>query len=424
MTTDYSVAGRPTGSGTASAIGGSFGPAMFIGKGWAGQACPILFADSITDQTSVSAKLAAGRGDAGYLQQALGDVASGPMNWMTTARYSSNFFATMRNGVSTDSTPTDAKSVIDFMADACALVQPEPMFDVAISAHGRNNLSTNQTFAAMQTLVEEFSAKLQSRFPGIPLVQLATPPAVSVPANSYITPGVTQTPAGAGNSAGGTIQRWRDWIVGNGGGTIENTSRAAPTFIGIDPWSDSRDPSDFGKWVVDSWQATLLEAVTANSTNVVQLSDKPDIGDTLAFESGTSNFETGTRMFTVASVVPRQGGGWTVTGAGGARNSQADATAPNVNGRLAKAHDVGAIVNRVAFGDSPGANVVHPAHKYQQLAKERIIPFKAAIRAAARAFMPTTRTDLTAPPTGTAFVTTKGSDLVTSGGEPVYVKVS
>ncbi|WP_062236362.1 hypothetical protein [Aureimonas sp. N4] len=388
LTNDFSVTGRPTGSGTASAIGGSFGPVMFAAEGWEGQVCPILFADSITDQTTVSAKLAAGRGDAGYLQQALGDVASGPMNWMTTARYSSNFFATMRDGVSSDANPTDAKGVIDWIADACALLQPEPMFDVAISAHGRNNLATNQTFAGMQTLVEEFAAKLQSRYPGMPLVQLATPPSVTVPANSFITPGVTQTPSGAGNSAGGTIERWRNWIVGNGGGKIENTTRDAPIFIGIDPWSDSRDPSDFGKWVVDSWQATLLEAVAANSTNVIHLSDKPDVGDTLAFESGTSNFETGARIFTVASVVARQGGGWTVTGVGGARNSQADATAPNVNGRLAKAHDVGAVVNRVASADIPGAAIVHPAHKYQQLAKTRIVPFKDAIAVAARTFLP------------------------------------
>jgi hypothetical protein len=361
-------------------VGGDFGPAMFVAQGGAGYVGAIGFGNSIADATAISARLSTGsaRGDYGFLGVGMGDANNGgPINIQQAVRYGSSFSALYQDNLNS----LGGKNVIDFLKACNDLLQPQPLYNVVICEHGRNSLSENQSLDAMKGFFKGACEKMRGHYPAMPWFNTTVTPNTTVPTNGAAVPGTTQTGNGAANTAGGTIQQWNDYLLDGAGGTTTGGA-PVPAITGcIDCGAVGRDPSNYTAWRTYDFSTTLLDAVTANNTNVIRVADAPDVGASLVIDAGTADIDYGSRLFTVASVVPAGGGGFTVTGCGGARNSLAEDTTAANNGRLTKAHAIGATVKEVGTTDR-----VHPAHRVQMGMAAAVSGAKPAITGAALAY--------------------------------------
>lgn len=355
LSTDLSLSAPNFAFAAPGVVGGSFGPAAFAAKGGTGYAAALILGDSIADNTNVSARLSGTRGDMGYIGVGLGDAGNGgPINYWSCPRYSQSYLALYQDNLNS----LGGKNLIDYVKACNDLLQPQPIFNVVVCEHGRNNLGSTTTLDAMKGFLSSSINKMRGLYPGMPWVASTTTPNVTVPANGAAVPGTTQTGVGAANTAGGTIEQWNNYLIGLAGGFITGNPTPLPTISAcIDAAAQARDSANYTNWKTFAFSTTLLDAVAAATTNVIRVADAPPVGAQLVFEDGTANLEYGTKIFSVASVVAAGGGGWTVTGVGSSRASVADATSANENGRLAKAHAVGATVKQVATTDQ-----LHPAH--------------------------------------------------------------
>lgn len=361
--TDLSLSGPAGVAGDVLSRAG-FWPCMMVGRGGTAYPSAMLFGDSILDYGNVSAKLAPDRGDLGHVQQALGDTTGGRIAYSSTARYGSAFSTLYTDNIG----GFGGQNICDWIADANALLQAKPIFNVAISEHCHNTMGGTGTFAATKTIALAARSKLLSRYPGMPWLQTTTTPATTVATNEAFVPGTTQTPTGAATTAGGALQSWNDWVLAGGDGFIA---------LGIDTAVVCRDVADYGLWKTYAFSTTLLDAVAANTTNVIRTAAAPAVGDVLVIDAGNASIDYGS-LATVYSVAAAGGGGFTVTLTSGARNSFAEATAFQSN--LTKAHSIGAVVQKIPTSDG-----THPAHTVQMLMRDQMIAVKAAITTAAGA---------------------------------------
>lgn len=341
--TDLSLGSMGTGIGTS--VGGYFGPVAFVAKGWDGiTPVAMIFGDSITDYTSSSATLATKRGDGDHVQMALGDVNSGAWNHATSARYSADFTATYTDNLNS----LGGKNIIDWFADACALLQAEPVFNVAIVAHGRNNLTGSSTLASIKANVAGFISKLASRYSYVPSWLLTIPPYTTASGNTAGTTEAAQTPINTPNtdSAVGVIRQYNDWVMTGGGGLFAG---------GIDTASACRGRA-YDKWKEVPFSATLITAVTANTTNVVTISAPPPLGECLVFEPGVANVDAanGARVYCAAKVTAN-GANWDVM-LNGRRGGQANPPTLFDGSTVKLAHSAG-----VALAISSSPDLLHPS---------------------------------------------------------------
>lgn len=378
-TTNLSLGSMGSGV-TRDAVGGPFGAMCFVAKGWDGSSpVPMLFGDSILDNTNTAPWLASARGDNGFVQQALGDTATGAWPYGQFMRYSSSFSALTDDNLSS----LGGINGLDWLADTFALLPGQgthPPFNAIVCEHGRNNMSTSAILAGFvgspSGVFYKAITKARGRWGTIPWVQLSTTPntaEVAPAAPSYGYSEAVQNPiAGAANTWGGTISQWRDWIVANTGGL--------PAFLGLDSAAPCRGTSPT-KWKppVSGYASTLLDAVTTAST-VLRLVDAPQIGETLMLEPGDATLYD-SRPLIVQTVTAAGGGGWTVK-CGNGRNGLAEAP-DSYRPKPTKAHAIGAVVRAT---NSP--DLLHPAPLLHAEMTAVIVAAKPQIAALAAAYAP------------------------------------
>ncbi len=367
--TDISLAAMPT-TGGGSAVGGHHGPCGFYAKGWDGSPVAMLFGDSILDFTNVSAQLATTRGDLGHIQMALGDPANGgSWNYNSTARYSSSF-----GSIYTDGQTAGAKGVIDWLADALAVLQSAPPFNVVLCEHGRNSLGAASTLSSMKTFATGAYAKMRTRWGSdLKIFQTTTCPYTKplTGGNQFMfgSDEANQEPITASNSdgAGGVIHFWNDWIVAGADGTLTGGIDAAGPCRGV----------AYDKWANRGFSTVMLDAVTAANTNIVRLQDAPLLGESLVFEPGVTNSDgsSSAKTYTVAAITANGGGGFDCVLNGG-RLSRFAPSSAGLASRVVKAHAAGSTVV-----SSYSVDYLHPGHYAQMLMRDVVKAAKPAILA-------------------------------------------
>lgn len=340
-----------------SMLGGTFGPSMFAAKGWGGVApCVLILGDSIADYTRTCADFANARGDRGFIQQALGDASGGVMTWMTCARYSSYSPALYQDAGG----GTTTVGLIDWFAAALSPLGPKAPFTAVIDEHGRNNMGA--ALAVQKSMLAATRSKLAEHWTGVKYFRTTCPPQTSAANYSLWTDATNQT--ASGNSvAGGVIQKWNDWLMSGADGQIDGCFDTAAII---------RSPDDYGKWALRPYSSTLLTAVSANSTAKVRLADAPPIGETLAFEPGSSsNGDAG--GYCVYEVTAAAGGGYDVVLHRDQRASNASLpTSGEI--KVAKPHAAGALVRAAMTLDG-----LHPNNIGQMLMRDVVVAGKAAL---------------------------------------------
>lgn len=352
------------GTGIGFSIGGYFEPAAFVATGWDASPTPFLMGDSIMDGTNVCAPFATARGDLGHVQGACGDATAGRWNYCSSARYSASFLATYTDNMG----GFGGKNIIDWFADACALLQTAPIFSFVWSEHARNTLSSLTALVTQQSYFNAFMDKLHSRYPTMKVVQQTVTSSGTLTANNWGTSEAGMLTTGSNSDAGGNgiIRQWNNWVIAGCGGRA----------MGIDTASVVRGTA-YDKWYVPPFSALLISAVTANNTNLVTLSARPDDGMALVFEAGdatNADGMNGASPYGVASSVAN-GINWDCT-LNSKRWGQQNPASPSVAVRVLKAHAIGAAVAASGSTDN-----LHPTPYGTQAMMAYNIAQKAAIAA-------------------------------------------
>ncbi len=365
LNTDLSLSAMPTftAGASAGAVGGYFSASMFIAQGWDGSPTVFATGTSILDGTAPSASLATARGDIGFAQEAFGDATAGAWNYMIGARYSSSLLTLYQNNTS----GFGGTCVPEYLNTVCQLVQSQPMFNLWYNEHGRNDIGGGTILADVQNRYATAVSKMRGLFPGIKTLQTTVPPWADTYANNQPwTNENDQIAHDAANSAGGLLQQVNTWIMSGGGGTFDFVADTAATV---------RSTTNYAFWKNNGgYSGTLLDAVTVtNSVDTVRLDNQPSVGQTFAFDYGSTQVDVG-RVYTVISVVAASGGGWNARLSGGRASAFNPPT--SIASKVQKTHAAGSPVKSILTADG-----LHPNYEANQLMKPALVAVKAAIRA-------------------------------------------
>lgn len=161
-------------------------------------------------------------------------------------------------------------------------------FTCILSEHINNDASAGITGTALMTIMQNWWAFLKSEYPSARIVQTAAMPATSdtsgqnrwttIAGQSFRTTDASWPPVNAASIPG---SRW--WVSTQYIGTLQTNVDAV-----IDQTA-FLSGTDFGKWLVPSFTATLTSAFTGGGT-VFQMDTAPQVGEALVFEPDTANF--------------------------------------------------------------------------------------------------------------------------------------
>lgn len=366
LNTDFSLSAMPTFTAGVSpgAVGGYFSASAFIAQGWDGSPTVFATGTSILDGTAPSASLATARGDLGFAQEAFGDSTAGAWNYLVGARYSSSLLTLYQNNTS----GYGGTCVPEYWNSVCQLVQSQPMFNLWYNEHGRNDIGGSTILADVQNRYAMAKSKFTSQFPGIKTLQTTVPPWADTYANNQPWTNETdQIAHDAANSAGGLLQQVNTWIMAGGGGLFDFVADTAATV---------RSTTNYAFWKNNGgYSGTLLDAVTVtNSVDTVRLDNQPTVGQTFAFDAGSTQVDVG-RVYTVISVTAAGGGGWNARLSGGRASVWNPPT--SIASKVQKTHSAGSPVNSILTSDG-----LHPNYEANQLMKPAIIAVKSTISAA------------------------------------------